>query len=507
MGKFKKLVLLCVSALLSIGLLSGCSTDGLALYGAMNKYNAMDTCEMKSSISVNLSATNLSASESQMMQQILPMVNGSKIDVTTKSKTNKDKTSSQAKMNINLKSGNTQIPAINADLWVNANLSDKKPVISEIIRMPQQYQQALGKEYLYFDFNELSELTGSNQPDFSEVMDMSLDLQKKLSDFTDKFIKQYNPDVKINKIGGQYLTQNGKPEYVTLYELRLNDRTFKDLIRYTSNNLLQNEDAIAFAMDYMKIVLKASALPNDEIEKTIKEMEADLKNYKAELPELLKSVNDALDKLENVTLLGPNGITVKYGVNEDGYIINEAGTAEFVIDLPNIMALNKKLSTEKTSTSMPTGVYTLRLDFNTEINNINNPVEITFPSLNSENSVSYIKLMESLMPKKANGWAQEGQAWKFYNNGMMLKNSWAQDSQKNWYFLGSDGVMKTNSWAQDSAKKWYFLDAKGIMVTNQWINYNGKSYYLSKNGSMAVNTTTPDGYKVLSDGSWDGKNK
>nr|WP_312292604.1 stalk domain-containing protein [Clostridium chromiireducens] len=52
--------------------------------------------------------------------------------------------------------------------------------------------------------------------------------------------------------------------------------------------------------------------------------------------------------------------------------------------------------------------------------------------------------------------------------------------------------------------KWYFMNNSGIMQRG-WVKSNGSWYYLLNNGEMAVNTETPDGYKVDQNGKWDGK--
>jgi hypothetical protein len=51
--------------------------------------------------------------------------------------------------------------------------------------------------------------------------------------------------------------------------------------------------------------------------------------------------------------------------------------------------------------------------------------------------------------------------------------------------------------------KWYFMNNDGIMQTG-WVKTNGTWYYLLSDGEMAVNTVTPDGYKVDQNGKWDG---
>ncbi|WP_238916071.1 copper amine oxidase N-terminal domain-containing protein [Clostridium sp. YIM B02555] len=50
--------------------------------------------------------------------------------------------------------------------------------------------------------------------------------------------------------------------------------------------------------------------------------------------------------------------------------------------------------------------------------------------------------------------------------------------------------------------KWYYMNNDGT-TKKGWIKTNSNWYYVYDNGEMAVNTTTPDGYKVDKDGKWD----
>ena len=54
----------------------------------------------------------------------------------------------------------------------------------------------------------------------------------------------------------------------------------------------------------------------------------------------------------------------------------------------------------------------------------------------------------------------------------------------------------------DSYPPYNYLNEDGSMAAQRWILWNDKWYYLNWNGAMAVNTMTPDGYTVGSDGVW-----
>ena len=111
--------------------------------------------------------------------------------------------------------------------------------------------------------------------------------------------------------------------------------------------------------------------------------------------------------------------------------------------------------------------------------------------------------------EKKQGWAKEGTAWYYYNQGQIVKNSWVGS-----YWLGSDGKMATSAWVDngryyvgpngvwdENAKKpeeskpaekkqgwkkednaWYYYD-NGEVARNKWI---GDTYWVGKDGKMVT---------------------
>ena len=77
-----------------------------------------------------------------------------------------------------------------------------------------------------------------------------------------------------------------------------------------------------------------------------------------------------------------------------------------------------------------------------------------------------------------------------------------------WYTINEDDSQYINNTWYNINGEWYYFDKQGYMVTG-WFKspYSGKWYYLDKiKGNMVTNTVI-DGYTILSDGSWDGKEK
>lgn len=106
-----------------------------------------------------------------------------------------------------------------------------------------------------------------------------------------------------------------------------------------------------------------------------------------------------------------------------------------------------------------------------------------------------------------NGWVKEGGYWYYYKDGEAVKNGWAQDSKKKWFYLGSDGkmvasswikwkddwyylksdgAMAENEWAKDSKGKWFYLGRGGKMLKSCWVRWKNNMYYLQDDGEMAT---------------------
>ena len=130
---------------------------------------------------------------------------------------------------------------------------------------------------------------------------------------------------------------------------------------------------------------------------------------------------------------------------------------------------------------------------------------------NSDGSWNFV-LKNSAEPLKSS-WAAivygsgEGQSlatYAFDAQGNM-RTGWIQDDKGLWYYMsdtqGSSYGAMVKGWIF-SAGKWYYLSpVTGSMMTG-WQEIEGKWYLLAGDGSLYVNTTTPDGYPVDANGVW-----
>ena len=90
----------------------------------------------------------------------------------------------------------------------------------------------------------------------------------------------------------------------------------------------------------------------------------------------------------------------------------------------------------------------------------------------------------------ANDWEKINGIWYRFDNSGWMQTGWVKDGS--WYYLDGSGAMKTG-WLKDNGS-WYYLDS--------WMKVSGKWYYAYSSGALAINTTTPDGYRVNYKGEW-----
>ena len=95
------------------------------------------------------------------------------------------------------------------------------------------------------------------------------------------------------------------------------------------------------------------------------------------------------------------------------------------------------------------------------------------------------------------GWVKDG-SWYYLDGSGAMKTGWLK-ANGNWYYLDGSGTMKTG-WVKDNGS-WYYLQDSGAMKTG-WMKVSGKWYYAYSSGALAINTTTPDGYRVNYNGEW-----
>ena len=102
---------------------------------------------------------------------------------------------------------------------------------------------------------------------------------------------------------------------------------------------------------------------------------------------------------------------------------------------------------------------------------------------------------------QTNRWIEDYDNWYYVKaDGTRYESSWAKIGGS-WYWFGGSGKMAESQWLKLDGK-WYYFTGSGAMAANRWVKSGSYWYYLGSNGAMLTNTTTPDGYRVDSEGRW-----
>lgn len=101
------------------------------------------------------------------------------------------------------------------------------------------------------------------------------------------------------------------------------------------------------------------------------------------------------------------------------------------------------------------------------------------------------------------GWNQNSKGWWYSpdpENKTYYENSWKEINNE-WYNFDSEGYARCACWFKDK-DKWYYLRDTCKMARTQWLWIDGECYCFRPDGSLFMNCTTPEGYKVDDSGAW-----
>lgn len=396
MKRIKKMAAIVMGIAMSATMFAGCSTEGLALYKAFSKSKNITSMESKTTMKMNISGENLSEVEKKELSQISAILNNSSITVATKANINKEKTETKTESQVGV---NIPGATINLGLWSDTNISGDKPQYKYIVEIPavlaaQLPQQYMNKQYFVMDSKDIPEMSPSDTAQYNKLTKFMLDYQPKIDSFLEGYVKQYNPSVNvISKLNSVELTHtNNTVEVVDIYKIKIDDAALKELIRYTVKNFGENKEVLSFAKQFILDILPVIGLTQADIDKARNEIEKEFTNVEKMLPEAIAEIDKQLSIIDNIKILGDKGIDIKVAVNKDGYVVNQTGNIQLVIDQAAINGLLEPMTNNESSLK---GKYIVDLEFNNDIYNINANVEIKLPTTDSKNSITYSDILLS----------------------------------------------------------------------------------------------------------------
>ncbi len=376
-----------ISLLLVVVLvLAGCTPNQMAILDASVKMQNVNSVQQNMTMSMNLKGSGLDPELQEQVDQIAAMLNGAKIGFDIKTDSNEKKTVVRAQADMKFSMPGLEI---NMPFWIDMDLEQDNPKFLEIFQMPSIVRASMPpeymtKDYMVMDLNGMNE-SGLNSMDMTKLMDFSVNLQTKWTDFLLSYAARFNPDVEVVSVPvDEPSTQK--------YTISLDDKAFKGLLGYTVNHFLQDAEARNFISEYFQAIFELTPDTGVSGDSMFFE-EAFMEPQK--LAEALTAFNAILESLQDVTLIGEGGIQLSYTI-KDGYITQNSGSIDLQLDLAQIAAWMEE--PEEVS-----GVLNLVINFDSETSNINEPLDIRIPELTAENSYDYVDFIKTSMAAMETG--------------------------------------------------------------------------------------------------------
>lgn len=390
MKRYKKLSLLFVVFLIA-SLFTGCSKEEKEFVDALIKSQEVLSLQGTSNMTFNLKAEGLDDETRVVFDQIANQLNDMTLSFKQKSIANKDQTVAKAQLDANVKLADV---SFDSSIWVDVDMSGDKLVLKEVFKLPSMLMSfipgAAEKEYIVLDFDTMNEYMASMgediaQPvDFNKTMAIAMKYQKKFADAFVGYMKNYDSDLSVvTKL--EEKTVNG--EKIKYYQVAFDNESFKDFLKYTTLSMLKDEKIIPLFEAYMTEIMTLSG----------EEMPDEL-SITQNLGEVIQKTQDFFKKIEDLTILGKDGILITYGINEDGYFVSEDGKMDFLIDTKQFANIfSGSMENNEFLKEMPTPVFELSVSYDSKISNINQDLEITMPKTTEENAIDYIDLVETMV--------------------------------------------------------------------------------------------------------------
>ena len=377
---------------------TGCSSSQQDMFNAAMKMQDVKSMQQHTTMTFQLTGSGFEPNVQQQVDKAALFLNDAKLDLDVKTSGNEQKTAVKSQMNMNLA---LQGMDIKIPIWVDSDLTGNTPKVTEIIKLPQIAKasfppQFASKEYMVMNAMDMnnSQLGNINM---TKLVEFSKNFQEKELKFLTSYSKRFNPNVDTVGNSTEYMQTDDGLQLVKSYQLRLSDAQFKDLIRYTVNNLVQDKEAMNFVKEFMDATLEISQVPNKA--KSLSDFDQAFKEFDVnKQSEFLAKVNTVMDQMKDVTLLGDKGLKLEYSIY-NGYLIKKTGSINLKLDIAQINKFMNTVNGQLSTSVDAKGTVDMMVNFSTDISGINKPQEIQIPEVNNTNSFNYLDLMNLITNK------------------------------------------------------------------------------------------------------------
>jgi len=392
LSKFLALFLVFVSI---AAMFTGCSSEEVKLLEAMVKSQSINSMEAKVDLSIQLDVSGLSEEDMQKSGALVNVLNNMNITLNEKMVRDANTGSTKAEILSNYTVGGL---TSYANIWMESGMSNGQPSVKEIFQLPPFATMAFtngkpGKDYLVLDTASLSGLAPStaNVLDYSKFTNLNKDLVEKTSQFYLAYAKNLKPGFEIVKFKGSN-GANGKAQQS--YQLKISDSALKDLISFLVNDYGTNKENQQLIKDYYTSIMKLTMTLDPEAKVSQEELDKSFAEFEEQIPNFIEEFNKSMTTLKDVTILGKDGITIDYVVDNNGYIVEQNGKIDISLDLAKLSEAISQISNQP-MTQESSGKINLKINTKTVISKINENVDFSLPVITEDNSIDYVSLMKN----------------------------------------------------------------------------------------------------------------
>lgn len=386
MKRYKFLSIVLTLIIIAATAFTGCNVqDKLELLNALEKSAKMNSWENNSQVRFTNVTFDTNIEDLLMLQLIIPLLDNLSFETSQRTIQNSERT--RIKMQSDTRMVSSELSE-QTSLWAYYDFEQQPPSVKQIIKLPEIVTASLpedlaGKEYFLMDQKDLPSEEQLNPQDYTELMASISDYQSDLLQLLKEYALEKDPGfVVVNQLKDQVV--NG--EKMSLYQLKLDNSSLKNILKYILSEFSENEE---FKDIIKELILAASSIAEGTEGGLDLDMAyASLTNGDADLKDEVDLIIAALD---NATLLGSRGIEINFLINGGGYIVNQNGVFDFYIDSQQLEDAFEELSgdTEYDGKEIYKFTFGAAMEFNTDISRINQDVDIEFPVINEDNSFDF----------------------------------------------------------------------------------------------------------------------
>ena len=403
-NKFFRAAALIIAVSLFAALPAGCSQNEMSLLGALMNTTPVYSYESTGNVSISLDIVPADMDTydggdyvNAACRVLKAYLDGASLATSIRVNSDKDYKNIKEEIIITPTMFGGQMKDLSLGMWMDLNSLDadhsdvyvKMPAILAALS-----KDTAGKDYLtmnlgkiidIFDvFGESSGINLGEMLDYAYFANSAEDFMKPISKAVLKAASKMKPD-EIYVSGVRPVTGEDDKQ-ARVYTLTISDKGLKKLLRSVVNDV-DKETAKETAMAVLDVSINYLSYFDSTYEDTLEELEY----VKQELDEgfdfvydyALENFNLLLDAVDNIRILGKQGVTFDIEVNSDGFVTAYDGVMDFSVDIAAIAKYSDSYSIWK---------YIKRMDFTIKMNQrmtrINKIVKIEMPETNAKNSVS-----------------------------------------------------------------------------------------------------------------------